>query len=271
MTSSHLTQLYLSLDELADPSVKRWSEKYLKGAIPFRGLKMRRIRDVVNRFVSSVRPEPSLTRSIAFELLEGRFAEDKLAGILMLREHLLPIGELVPERDLPRIQDLFIQSHIFDWSTCDWLCIKVVSSLVEQGGSEAALIVSRWKDSPLLWLRRASNVSFVPLAKRGEENFPGFVQLMLEICDITLQSPERFSQTGTGWLLRELGLVAREEVIAFTRARLTQFSREGLRYAIEKMDRGTQRLLLDLHSQSEVKKASSPRIDGTLTRKALPD
>jgi 3-methyladenine DNA glycosylase AlkD len=257
--SDSLLPLYRSLDELADPAVKRWSEQYLKGVIPYRGVKMGGVRDAVNRFISTLPPDPSLIRSIAFDLLEGQFAEDKLAGILILREHLIPLRVLDTERDLQRIEDLFTGEHIFDWSTCDWLCVKVLSPLIDQGGSDVAVTVSRWKNSPLLWLRRASNVSFVPLAKRGEKNFPGFVELMLQICDTTLRSSERFSQTGTGWLLRELSLAAHEEVIDFIRARITQFSREGLRYAIEKMGPDTQRALLDLHRPHGTKRQPASR------------
>jgi len=48
---------------------------------------------------------------------------------------------------------------------------------------------------------------------------------MLETCSVTLRSPERFAQTGVGWLLRELAAADREAVLAFTRSRLPRRSR----------------------------------------------
>jgi 3-methyladenine DNA glycosylase AlkD len=86
-----------------------------------------------------------------------------------------------------------------------------------------------------LWQRRAAGVAFVNLAKDGDDNFPGFSDMLLEVCESTVRHPERFAQTGTGWVLRELGRAEPARVLAFIEANLAHFSSEGLRYATEKM------------------------------------
>ena len=59
--------------------------------------------------------------------------------------------------------------------------------------------------------------------------------MVLEICAATVQSQERFAQTGTGWVLRELSRAEPERVVAFLEVNARLFSAEGLRYAIEKL------------------------------------
>jgi hypothetical protein len=53
-----------------------------------------------------------------------------------------------------------------------------------------------------------------------------------------------FVQLGTGWVLRELSRADLEGVIEFIKEHYEKFSREGLRYAIEKMDSKTRTILL---------------------------
>jgi len=72
---------------------------------------------------------------------------------------------------------------------------------------------------------------------------------MLETCSVTVRSPERFAQTGVGWLLRELAAADREAVLAFTRSRLPRRSREGVRYVAERMPKSIQKEVLEEHAR----------------------
>ncbi len=64
-------------------------------------------------------------------------------------------------------------------------------------------------------VKRSSVVSFVSIAKHGNQNFANFSTNLLATCETVVQSPERFAQTGTGWVLRELGVAEQEAVINF--------------------------------------------------------
>ena len=92
-----------------------------------------------------------------------------------------------------------------------------------------------WRDANNLWQRRAAGVAFISLAKHGDDNFPGFVEMMLETCAVTIYSAERFAQTGTGWVLRELSVADCDSVARFIEQHAALFSAEGMRYATEKM------------------------------------
>jgi 3-methyladenine DNA glycosylase AlkD len=242
-----ISGLQARLESKANPKTKAWWEGYLKGAIPFRGVKMGDIRSALHTWLreESIPTElsPAENMELALQLLQEIHCEDKLAGILYLQEVLIPSGALDWRRDLARFADLFQDGYIYDWNTCDWFCVKVLGPLAELEGQPCARAISAWSNSENLWQRRAAGVAFVNLAKKGEAYFPGFSEMLLETCAALLQSQERFSQTGAGWVLRELSLAEPQRVAAFIQAQLQNLSREALLKAIPKLPEETRKRL----------------------------
>jgi 3-methyladenine DNA glycosylase AlkD len=227
------------LESKANPKAKAWRERYLKGVIPFRGVKMGDIRTALHAWLreESISAERSPTQEVdlALQLLQETYCEDKLAGVLYLQEVLIPSGAIDWRRDPARFAALFQDGYIYDWNTCDWFCVKVLGPLAELEGEPCARAISAWRNSENLWQRRAAGVAFVNLAKKGTAHFPGFSEMLLETCAALLQSQERFSQTGAGWVLRELSLTEPQRAAAFIQAHLQNFSREALLKAIPKL------------------------------------
>ena len=236
---SPIERLQERLERYAVSRTREWWERYLKHVIPFRGVKMADIRKALHewlaeeKIVSKRSPEDQV--EIALELLRLRYAEDKLSGILYLQEILVPENAIDCSYDLNQFAGLFREGHIADWNTCDWFSVKVLGPLVKSKGHECALCIAEWRTAENLWQRRASGVAFVNLAKKGEDNFPGFTDLVLEVCDATVRHKERFAQTGTGWVLRELGRAEPARVIEFLEDHLDYLSREALKTALEQM------------------------------------
>ena len=170
-------------------------------------------------------------KDLALILLEADYTEDKLAGVLFLQEILLLAGALDWRSDLPRFARLFDQGYIRDWNICDWFCVKVLSSLVEQQGEACARAISEWPEANSVWQQRASVVAFADLASKGDRNFAGLTEMVLDTCSQLLGSQERFAQTGVGWILRELSRSDEGRVIRFVEANLDRFSREALKNA----------------------------------------
>jgi 3-methyladenine DNA glycosylase AlkD len=248
-----ITSLQQQLDQRADPKTKAWWERYLKHVIPFRGVKMADIRAVLHQWVREEgidRLPLAQQKDLALDLIRLDYTEDKLAGILFWQEILLPARAVDWPADLPRFAHLFQQGFIYDWNTCDWFCVRVLGPLAEQQGAECAHAITAWRTSEPLWQRRAAAVGFVNLARRGDANFPGFTEMLLAACAPLVASPERFAQTGAGWVLRELGLAEPARVVGFVEERIGQFTREGLAYATEKMPADTQARLKVLHKTS---------------------
>jgi len=98
--------------------------------------------------------------------------------------------------------------------------------------------------------RRASVVAFANLARKGDQNFPGFTEMVLDNCSHLLGSQERFVQTGVGWVLRELGRSDQDRVIGFVEANLERFSREALKNATKYLPPEVAERLLQTHLPS---------------------
>jgi 3-methyladenine DNA glycosylase AlkD len=251
--AGRIARLQERLAAQAQPKTKEWWEKYLKHGIPFRGVKMAGIRAQLHAWVDSEALQSELTaeeqKSLALALIRQTYAEDKLAGILYLQEALLPAAVIDWPEDVPRFAALFSQGYIHEWNTCDWFCVKVLGPLAQQQGAACAEAISQWRHAENLWQRRASGVAFVNLAKNGDQNFPGFTGMLLETCAATVSHSERFAQTGTGWVLRELSLAEPERVERFVETHIHHFSREALRTAVAKLPPQVRTRLTELYEQ----------------------
>lgn len=220
----------------ADAKTKAWWEAYLKGAIPFRGVNMATIRSIVHDVWAEMGLEEldrDVTIDLALAQFEHRHSEDKIAGVLMLAECLL---DDLTTADVERLALPFERGQIADWSTCDWHCVKVLGRFVERSDRRArARAIAGWRSAEALWHRRAAAVTFVYLAPQGDEFFPGFIHLLLEVCASNVQHPERFSQTSVGWLLRELSKAAPDEVREFVEEHGAGMSREAFKAATARL------------------------------------
>ncbi len=233
-----IADLQRRLDGYASSRTRQWWEGYLKGDAAFRGVPTGKVRDAVTAWHVAHRLHGRAAADqldLALALLREPMSEDKLAGILMLQEILLPAGLLDCDA-VDAFAGLFDEGHIADWNVCDWLCVRVLGPLVERYGASCARAIADWKDADNVWRCRAAAVAFVNLASRGDEVFDGLVELLLDVCDATVRHPDRFVQTGTAWALRELALAAPEPVAAFLREHRARLSPEALASVVKKLD-----------------------------------
>lgn len=215
-----------------DADKRAWWERYLKGAAAFYGVPIATVRQVVTAWyvdhrlaeVDDPRFVAHLTATVAQPV-----TENALAAYVLLQHQTL--HRLDPARDLPAIAAWFDEGHVADWNSCDWLCVRVLGPLIERHGEPAARIIAGWDAAPGLWRRRAAVVAFVNLVGRTEDPFPGCRQLVLDTCASNVIDPERFAQTGVGWVLRELSTADAAAVSAFVDAHRNTMSTEALRTA----------------------------------------
>lgn len=230
-----VTDLRARLSAAGNPAKKAWWEQYLKGAIDFYGVPMAEIRRLCDAWQADRGLGAAELRDVSLRLLREPIAEDKLAGILIMQEMLLPACELVASRDLPEIAAVFDGGHIADWNTTDWLCVRVLGPMIERDGRPTAELLASWVKAPVSWRRRAAAVAFVPVAGRGDDAFPDLVDLVLEVCTTLVADAERFSQTAAGWVLRELSAAAPDRVCEFVQAHRDVMSREATRMAAARL------------------------------------
>lgn len=205
----------------ADPATRDWWERYLKGALPFRGVKMAGIREVARLVWPSV-AEMDDPVGFALAQFENEFSEDKIVGVLLLAEHLL---DRLDAGTVPRLAEPFERGWIRDWSTCDWYCVKVLGKLIERD-PEAAEPIAAWRGAESLWQRRAAAVAFVNLVPKGLHH-----DVVLRVCESNVHDPERFMQTSVGWTLGEMRRSDPDAVDRFLAVHGERMSREARRRA----------------------------------------
>jgi len=90
--------------------------------------------------------------------------------------------------------------------------------------------IKSWARSKNRWLRRASAVSLIVPAKKGD-----FLKDALEICDLLLLDGDEMVQKGYGWLLKEESRRHQREIFDYVVKNKAVMPRTALRYAIELM------------------------------------
>ena len=125
------------LEASACPKTARWFNNYLKGAITYRGLKTPALKNILKELfrLTSVDQLPGEIQlgHIRF-WLAAPMAEDKLTSILWLKHWLKnearngdPTQAVMRALDL--VESTFAAGDINDWSTNDWLCVRVLETV----------------------------------------------------------------------------------------------------------------------------------------------
>ena len=242
MAEALLQRLRAALIAAGDPAVAAGKTAYFKGVARMHGVKSPRVDALFAEHVRSSLPAGGrdLVLELSGALLRSEWHEEKHAGVLVLHSQRRELLSTAADA-------LGIVAHVGlalddggganDWATCDDLCGRVLRPAIEVHVDAVAPVLHAWAAAPGTWRRRASAVAFVCVLRRGDRLRVG--DGVLAAAAVALQSGERFVQLGVGWALRELaasGAPGREDdVAAFLVRHAALVSREGLRYATEKM------------------------------------
>jgi len=123
----------------------------------------------------------------------------------------------------------WVNNYITNWASCDTFCNHTVGDFVSQYPKNLSELKT-WARSKNRWMRRASAVSLIIPAKKGE-----FLKDILEIADILLIDQDDMVQKGYGWMLKAASQSHQKEIFDFVMKRKAIMPRTALRYAIEKM------------------------------------
>ncbi len=239
MSERQFNTLQALLTSKAHEKTRDWWQAYVKDSAPFLGVKMADIRSTVHDWHTreiAGRFENEEQVGLALGLISRQFAEEKLAGILLLQEILLPAGALSCERHLDRFAGLFSPQGIYDWNICDWFCMKVLGHLIETEGLDCARRIATWRRAEDLWQTRASLVAFIRVADR-----PAYYPLIERGCRALIQREERFAKTAVGWILRDISKHDVDFVRRVIEEQLEFFSTESLRNATRHLSKKQQK------------------------------
>ncbi len=201
--SPPISELQAALAAHADEGKRTWWDRYLKGQARFRGVPTPDIRREVRawwaRYDADGLPA-SAQLETCLELLRCPLTEDKLAGMLLLGERLIPAGRIEWAAAIRSFAQLYPDGHLADWNAVDWFCVRVLGPLIETYGDGCAQTIAAWVGAEVLWQRRSALVAFVNLAPSGTH-----AELIITTAERLVADPARFAQTAVAWVIRELG------------------------------------------------------------------
>jgi 3-methyladenine DNA glycosylase AlkD len=146
-----------------------------------------------------------------------------------------------------------------NWATTDAICGMLIAPLLRAQPAEAARL-RPWVDHRSLWVRRASAVGLVALARRG---------LALDQAYATAAAlhgdPEDLIQKAVGWLLREAGTTDAARLSRYLREHGPSIPRTTVRYAIERFPPPVRRTLL-LATRADSRSGAGKTATGRATK-----
>jgi 3-methyladenine DNA glycosylase AlkD len=219
-------ELRAELERLADPDAARQARTCFRDPVEVLGVGTPELRRLVGETHRQVAQSWGLREALTAcdLLLRDRRVEVKGAGLVLLGRFRRRFEPSV----LPVVARWLTSNRCDSWASVDALCSEVIWPLLESHPTLLAR-TRRWASSPNRWVRRASLVALVRMARRGER-LPFVYSVALRL----LRDEDDLVQKPCGWLLREAGRTDPRRLEAFLRRHGPMIPRTTLRYAIER-------------------------------------
>jgi 3-methyladenine DNA glycosylase AlkD len=221
----------------ADPEKAVQAQRYFKDAISSYGLSADDSRELAREVYLRVKGGWSLKEAVELceILLPNKYLEAKgLATLVFLRfqkEFGLPI--------LGLIKTWLARDYLDNWASVDLLCPDGLGGLLERYPGLVPKIKT-WTAHPNRWVKRASAVAFIKLARRGK-----CLDAAYQIAARLFPCEDDLIEKANGWLLREAGKTDMVRLEKFLLRQRGRIPRTTLRYAIEKFPEPKRRRLLE--------------------------
>jgi len=220
----------------ADPVRARGAERYFKEAIRCYGVAAPAVHALVADLYARVKEDWTADDAIA--LCDVLFAEPeheaKAAGALILAR----FKASLPPRLFAKAKSWLAADLLPSWAAVDVLCPDTLGAFLERRPAYVERIKA-WAFHPNRWVKRASLVSFIKLARK-----PGFQSAVYEISASVLGVDDDLVQKANGWLLREAGKADPDRLARFLLTHGPAIPRTTVRYAIERFPEAKRRALL---------------------------
>lgn len=220
-------ELDAALRAVAVPDRAAKEKAYLKSDLAHYGVSVPALRKVT---LAILKVHPDLAHDtvvgLAEELWSRGVHELRAVAVEILEQR---IGVLGPN-DLAMLERFLREART--WALVDEIGPSVVGPLMERF-PEVERTVERWATEDDFWLRRAALLTYLLPMRRGEPVFERFAKL----ADPMLEERQFFIRKAIGWVLRERGKRAPDEVFAWLVPRQARASgltlREASRYLPE--------------------------------------
>lgn len=160
--------------------------------------------------------------------------EAKMVGVLLLGRY----SETFHKGLLAVVRGWISAGYFPNWAAIDGLAPTVVTPLTVKY-PELIPRITRWTRSRNMWLRRAAAVTFVPLARKGQQLDHAYAVVRGLLTD-----ENDLIHKASGWLLRETGRTDMKRLERFLLTNGPCIPRTTVRYAIERFPEPKRKSLL---------------------------
>jgi 3-methyladenine DNA glycosylase AlkD len=222
--SDIVQQIRADLIKQGDSDTKSSFQRFFKEKVKYHGVKSATVIKIAKQYFSQVKElDKEELFNLCEELFSSGYCEESWIAANWSHWH----GDYA-EDDL-KVYERWIDKYIDDWAKCDTLCNHTIGEFIEKYPQYIEEL-KKWARSKNRWLKRASAVSLIIPARRGD-----FLPDILEIADILLYDQDDMVQKGYGWMLKEASRMHQKEVFEYVLKHKDNMPRTALRYAIEKM------------------------------------
>lgn len=237
-TTSVAQQARRTLAAYARPAGEFDASRYFRGdhRLGFLNVGTTTVRGLARQIHADHRDDWSVADAVAFAdlLIRDRFLEVKALGVELLARYR---REFTPAL-LSHWKRWLAEGHAANWATTDAICGYLIGPTLVASPA-AAPRLEPWSRHRVLWVRRASIVGLIPLARRGDA-----LPLVYRLAQRLHPDREDLIQKAVGWALREAGKTDPGRLERYLRDRGRTVPRTTLRYAIERFPAATRRDLL---------------------------
>jgi len=224
------------LKAMGDPVRAAGASRYFKGTIECYGVAAPEIRALAAELYGLVKDTWTVDDAISFCDLAfpAPELETKAIGALIL----VRFKKTLPRSLFSKTKGWLAANRLDNWASVDLFCPEIVGALLVRYPALVAEI-RRWPSHPNRWVKRASAVSFLKLAKK-----PEYRAALYANARALLPDEDDLVQKANGWLLREAGKGDAAKLEAFLLKHGPRIPRTTLRYAIERFPEAKRRDIL---------------------------
>jgi 3-methyladenine DNA glycosylase AlkD len=222
----------------ADPVRARGAERYFKAyeTVKSYGLRAADVHALAAGIYGRIKADWTVGDAVGLcdILVRDPELEAKAIGTLVLNRY----KRSFPPALFAQVKEWLAADRLDNWASVDTFCAEGMGAFLERYPACVAEIKT-WIRHPNRWVKRASLVSFIKLARK-----PAFLPAIYELSLAAFPVDDDLIHKANGWLLREAGKADPIRLEEFLLKHGPAIPRTTLRYAIERFPAAKRKALL---------------------------
>jgi 3-methyladenine DNA glycosylase AlkD len=224
------------LRRLADPVKAKGVQRYFRDTVRAYGVAAPEIRALARELHRSVKDAWTVADAVA--LCDILFAERELEAKSIGALILAGFKKDFPPSLFAKVKGWLAADRLDNWASVDVFCTDAMGAFLEKYPAFVEKIKA-WAYHRNRWVKRASAVSFIKLAKKAE-HLPAIYEISASLFPVD----DDLVHKANGWLLREAGKRNPGRLEEFLLRHGPAIPRTTLRYAIERFPETKRRAIL---------------------------